>query len=105
MLVAIVDLGLLKAFGILKRPMLSSFRSLSSSSGTNRSFSKVRKIVFLCRSEIQSARYYHTSAPYKKMPMATADMNVTQPKRLVLCFDGTAKKFAGDQSDSNGELR
>lgn len=34
--------------------------------------------------------------------MNTSDQDGSQHKRLVLCFDGTAKKFAGDQTDSNG---
>lgn len=34
--------------------------------------------------------------------MNTSDQDGSQHKRLVLCFDGTAKTFAGDQTDSNG---
>lgn len=36
------------------------------------------------------------------MIMNTSDQDGSQHKRLVLCFDGTAKKFAGNQTDSNG---
>lgn len=38
------------------------------------------------------------------MPHAMEDVSGQKQKRLVLCFDGTAKKFAGNQSDSNGTL-
>lgn len=37
------------------------------------------------------------------MPHAVEVTKPPKQKRLVLCFDGTAKKFAGNASDSNGE--
>ncbi|KAK5991508.1 hypothetical protein PT974_09791 [Cladobotryum mycophilum] len=42
-----------------------------------------------------------SAPPAVERPLSPAPRNNREPKKLILCFDGTGNKFHGDESDSN----